>query len=72
LRWDDLVGTEGLFRVDEGGENLSSLLAFAWRVSEAEENARSTGRDLLFMEEGSGLLMRGMMAVGVADSDCGM
>jgi hypothetical protein len=30
-RRNDLVGTKGLARVDEGGEDLAALFAFRWR-----------------------------------------
>jgi hypothetical protein len=61
LRWDNLVGAEGLFRVDEGSEDLARLFAFAYRLSETEQSMAVRCRDLLFIEEGSGLLMSGML-----------
>jgi hypothetical protein len=30
LRWDDLIGAEGLLGVDEGSEETSAFLTFAW------------------------------------------
>jgi hypothetical protein len=30
LRWDDLIGAEGLLGVDEGSEDTSAFLTFAW------------------------------------------
>jgi hypothetical protein len=30
LRWDDLIGAKGLLGVDEGSEDTSAFLTFAW------------------------------------------
>lgn len=67
MRWNNLVGAEGLFWVDEGSEDLARLFAFAYRLSETKQSMAVRSRDLLFMEEGSGLLMSGMLG----DRDCG-
>jgi hypothetical protein len=61
LGWNNLVGAEGLFRVDEGSEDLARLFAFAYRISGMEQSMAVGWRDSLFMEEGSGLLMSGML-----------
>jgi len=61
LGWDNLVGTEGLFRIDEGREDLACLLAFAYRLSGTEQSMAMRYGDLLFIEEGRGLLMSGML-----------
>jgi hypothetical protein len=64
---NDLVGAKGLFRVDEGSEDLARLFAFAYRQSEMEQSMAVPWRDSLFIEEGSGLLMSGML--GERDGD---
>lgn len=58
---NDLVGAKGLFRVDEGSENLAGLFAFAWgKKVRSWEQAAVQEVDSLLIEEGNGLLMRGM------------
>lgn len=68
---DDLIRTEGLLRVHEGGQDFGRLLAFTWipkGVSRdvpraiAGKRARQNGRYVLLKDDGKGLLIpRGIL-----------
>ena len=72
VRGNDFLGTEGLFGIDEFGEDATGLLALACDIGSALAQCDSIAgwKYVLAMEEGRGLLRSGMMAA-VVESRCG-